>query len=190
MLQTPPPARILPSEFPSGFGVFQTCSRALGPQSCLEGPGIVRGVVRGLDPKCEGYFGKLVRAAPGRCNRFRFPSDRLPKSVRATPGICAEDIAAPFIVGNNFPKYSRHFGKAVRESQPPTIFSKYSRSFSRNIPNISGNAIVEISGVFRKMVWSTTIEISGIFGPGFERSRCVFQIKSRGIYLPVHSYFG
>ena len=50
--------------------------------------------------------------------------------------------------------------------------------------------VVEISGIF----WKKAIfEISGIFrknGPGFERSHCVFQIKSRGIYLPVRSNFG
>ena len=76
MLQTPPPARILPSEwfpsgfervpsgfqvvserFPSSFGVFQTCPKScpgvcpgfLGPQSCPEGcPRVCPGVCHGL----------------------------------------------------------------------------------------------------------------------------------------------
>ena len=44
---------------------------------------------------------------------------------------------------------------------------------------------------FGKMVWSAIIELFGIFrknGPGFERSRYVFQIKSRGITILVKSW--
>ena len=45
----------------------------------------LRAFSRTAFPKNPGNFGKLVRTAPGRCNRFLIPTDRSPKSVWATP---------------------------------------------------------------------------------------------------------
>ena len=89
----------------------------------------LRAFSRTAFPKNPGYFGKLVWTAPGRCNRFIFPTDRLPEIFQifreSGPGIAA----------------THHFLKIFRIFQGP---------FSRNIPNISGKATVEISGIFRK----------------------------------------
>ena len=130
----------------------------------------LRAFSRTTFPKNPGYFGKLVRAA-----------GPLAQICPGYPGISAEDIVASFFVGANFPKYSRYFGKAVRESQPPTIFSKYSEYFGGHFPEIFQISRQPLSSKYPeyvgKMVWSATIEISGIFRrncPGFERSRCVF----------------
>ena len=109
------------------------------------------------------------------------------------PGHNPEDIVASFFVGTNFPKYSRYFGKIAATHHFLEIFRIFRGPFSRNIPNISGNAIVEISGILRKngleCDYRNIRDISEKWS-GFERSRCVLQIKSWGIYLPVRSNFG
>ena len=82
------------------------------------------------------------------------------------PGHNPEDAVASFFVGTNFPKYPEYFGNRFPEIFREMLSSKYPESF-------------------RKMVWSAIIEISGIFrknGPGFERSRCVFQKNCRFSY--------
>ena len=83
--------------------------------------------------------------------------------------MCAEDIVASFFVGTNFPKYSRYFGKAVRESQPPTIFLKYSEYFKNHFPEIfqifREMPSSKYPEFFGKMVWSATLsKYPGYFG--------------------------
>ena len=79
-------------------------------------------------PKNAGYFGELVRADPGRCNRFIFPTDRLPKFVGHNP----EDA-------DQFPEVFQIFRE--NRSHPPS---------SRNIPNISGTVFPKCSKYFGK----------------------------------------
>ena len=163
-----------------------------------------------------------MKLARRTCVRFPGPFFRkIPDISENWSGLHLEDVTASYFLRTACPNLhicGKHNGFIFCRDQFPEISGIFRESgpgiaaihhFLRNIPNISGkyfgDYFPEIFQIFREMlsskypeyfgkiVWSTTIEISGRFrknGAGFERSRCDFQIKSRGIYVPVRSNFG
>ena len=95
-------------------------------------------------------FRKIGPGCPWKMQPLHISYGPLTQICPCYPGHNPEDAVASFFVGTNFPKYSRHFGKIAATHRFLEIFRIFRGPFSRNIPNISGNATVEISGRFRK----------------------------------------
>ena len=150
---------------------------------------------------------KLARRTCARFSRTAFPKN--PDTSENWFGLPLEDVtvsyflrtACPNLFGLPLHMCGRHSCFIFCRDPCPEIFQIFRESgiaaFGDHLPEIFQIFREMLSSkypeYFGKMVWSATIEISGICrknGPGFERSRCVFQIKSRGIYLPVRSNFG
>ena len=103
-----------------------------------------------LSQKKSRIFRKVGLGCPWKIQPPHISYGPLTQICPGYPGQNPEDVVASFFVGTNFPKYSRYFGKIVAIHHFLEIFRIFREPFSRNIPNISGNAIIEISGIFRK----------------------------------------